>query len=375
MVFLEQKISQAKAKLLVEYPSFGTLASRLRLVKNEDIQAFKSDGIKLEYNPDFFERIELEEMAFVFANGAMHASLAHERRKNNRSGWLWQMATDLAINDMLTQNGLMRPDEAQYRKRFCGMYAEQIYAELQDDILRSEEDLEYEADDAEDVQKDQKEELEEESLQEEILQEQLFAEQALAHLMSEATRGDLPQSMERFFTFEIQGKINWRDALKVALDRYFRDDFVLMPPSKKLLSLGIYLPSSISQTFRLVIAVDSSGSVDEELLSSFLSEISFLMAMVQNYQIDLLVCDDKIHSHQTFLSGDLLECTLIGGGGTNYKPVFEFIDQELEDVKLLLYFTDLEGIFPKEDPRYEVKWVTPKEGQIPFGELLVLEGY
>jgi len=47
---LQQKISQAKAKLLVEYPYFGTLASKLILVKNDDIEAFKSDGVRLEYN-------------------------------------------------------------------------------------------------------------------------------------------------------------------------------------------------------------------------------------------------------------------------------------------------------------------------------------
>ncbi|MCD6259926.1 MAG: hypothetical protein J7J31_10025 [Helicobacteraceae bacterium] len=368
MSLLQNKISQAKAKLLLEYPYFGTLASKLEMVANEDIQAFKSNGVKLEYNPDFFERIELSEMEFVFANGAMHASLAHERRKNNRSGWLWQMATDFAINDMLTENGLMRPDEAHYRKRFCGMYAEEIYAELKDDLLRNDEDLEYEAEDSEDVQKEPNE-----NIQEEILQEQLLAEEAISRLTSEAARGDAPKSMERFFTLDSLGKIDWRNELKVALDRYFKDDFVLMPPSKKLLSQGIYLPSSISQTFRLVIAVDSSGSVDEELLNSFLNEVNFLMGMVQNYQIELLVCDDRLHLHQSFYTGERLECKLMGGGGTNYNPVFDFIEQELDDVKLLLYFTDLEGIFPKEEPPYEVKWISPKENEIPFGALILLQ--
>ncbi len=159
---------------------------------------------------------------------------------------------------------------------------------------------------------------------------------------------------------------------KSALDRYFRDDYTLLPPSKKLLSYGIYLPSSISQTFRLVIAVDSSGSVDEVLLNEFLSEVNFLMSLVQNYQIELLVCDDKIHSHKTFYSGDSLEVELKGGGGTDFRPVFKYIEDELDDVKLLLYFTDLEGFFPDISPNYAVKWVTKKEKEVPFGELIVL---
>ncbi|MFK5938427.1 MAG: VWA-like domain-containing protein [Sulfurimonas sp.] len=380
-MLLAKKISQAKARLLVNYPYFGTLASKLELVINDDIEAFRSDGVKLEYNSDYMQKLELSEMEFVFANGAMHASLAHQTRRNNRSTWLWQMATDMAINDMLVENGLDLPYGAQYRKRFAGLYAEEIYAELKADILREDEDLEYETDNADDVQdkkddtkaedKPQKKQTSEQ-LQEEILQEQLLAEEAVALLDKEFKKGEAPSSIEKFFNLDYMGKIDWREELKSALDRYFRDDYTLLPPSKKLLSYGIYLPSSISTTFRLVIAVDSSGSVDEELLNTFLGEVNFLMSLVQNYQIELFVCDDKIHSHQTFYSGDNLDVELKGGGGTDFRPVFDFVKENFDDVKLLLYFTDLEGIFPNEFPSYEVKWVSKKEKEVPFGEVIVL---
>ena len=377
------KLSQAKSKLLVDHPYFGTLAAKLDVVINDDIEAFKSNGVKLEINSDYLEGLELSEMEFVFANGAMHASLAHETRKNNRSGWLWQMATDMAINDMLVQNGLDMPYGAEYRERFTGMYAEEIYAELKDDILRDDEDLEYEADDEDDVQKKENEEQKEgevqlsdkeikEQLQEEILQEQLLAEEAIAALESKMKMGEAPESIERFFELENFGKIDWRDELRVAIDKYFRDDYVVMPPSKKLLYSGIYLPSNVSQTFRLVIAIDSSGSVDEELLNSFLGEVNFLMTLVQNYQIELIVCDDKIHTHKTFYSGDTLEVALVGGGGTDFRPVFKFIESEFDDVKLLLYFSDLEGFFPSEVPSYQVKWVSQKAKKVPFGEIIEL---
>jgi len=377
------KLSQAKSKLLVDHPYFGTLAAKLDVVINDDIEAFKSNGVKLEINSDYLEGLELSEMEFVFANGAMHASLAHEARKNNRSGWLWQMATDMAINDMLVQNGLDMPYGAEYRERFAGMYAEEIYAELKDDILRDDEDLEYEADDEDDVQKKENEEQKEgeqqlsdkeikEQLQEEVLQEQLLAEEAIAALEFKMKMGEAPESIERFFELENFGKIDWRDELRVAIDKYFRDDYVVMPPSKKLLYSGIYLPSNVSQTFRLVIAIDSSGSVDEELLNSFLSEVNFLMTLVQNYQIELIVCDDKIHTHKTFYSGDTLEVSLVGGGGTDFRPVFKFIESEFDDVKLLLYFSDLEGFFPSEAPSYLVKWVSQKAKEVPFGEIIEL---
>lgn len=377
-MLLHDKISQAKAKLLVDYPYFGTLASKLSLVQNDDIETFKSDGIGLEYNDEYLESLEMSELEFIFANGAMHASLAHEKRRSNRSGWLWQMATDMAINDMLVANGLDMPYGAQYRKRFEGMYAEEIYAELKADILREDDNLEYEAENEDDVQdkseetKPEHNEQTQEELQEEILQEQLLAEEAIAELTKEFQKGEAPAHIERFFKLDFLGKIDWREEIKSALDRYFRDDYRLLPPSKKLLSYGIYLPSSMSQTFRLVIAIDSSGSVDESVLNEFLSEVNFLMSLVQNYQIELLVCDDTLHSHTTFYNGDALEVNVKGGGGTDYRPVFDFIEEEFDDVKLLLYFTDLQGIFPKETANYEVKWVCQKEGAIPFGELIIL---
>lgn len=376
---LQEKISQAKAKLLVDYPYFGTLASKLELVTNDDIEAFISNGVKLEYNSDYLNELEIKELEFIFANGAMHSSLAHDKRRNNRSGWLWQMATDMAINDMLVENGMTLPYGAQYRKRFAGMYAEEIYAELKADILREEDNLEYEADDVDDVEpnsekKNQNEtpQRTEEQLQEEILQEQLLAEEAISLLESEFKRGEAPKTIDRFFKLEYEGKIDWRDELKLALDRYFRDDYTLLPPSKKLLYTGIYLPSTVSQTFRLVIVVDSSGSVDEALLNVFLSEVNFLMALISNYQIEILVCDDKVHSHKTFYSGDALDVELRGGGGTDYRPAFEYIEENFDDTKLVLYFTDLEGKYPRERPNYEVKWITSKIGEIPFGELIEL---
>jgi len=379
---LSQKISQAKAKLLVDKPYFGTLASKLELIVNDDIEAFVSNGIKLEYREAYLDGLEIEELEFIFANGAMHASLAHDKRRNNRSGWLWQMATDMAINDMLVENGMRLPYGAQYRKRFAGMYAEEIYAELKADILRDDEDLEYEADSADDVEKkDEKDSKNEcqmpeqtpEELQEEILQEQLLAEEAIALLEREFKKGEAPLSIERFFELEYEGKIDWRDELKMALDRYFRDDYTLLPPSKKLLYSGIYLPSSVSQTFRLVIVVDSSGSVDEVLLNTFLSEVNFLMSLVSHYQIELIVCDDKVHSHKTFYSGESLDVRLKGGGGTDFRVAFKFVEENFDDVKLLLYFTDLEGFFPTERPNYEVKWITSQNKDIPFGELILLE--
>lgn len=363
-----EKISRAKAKLLVDYPFFGTLASKLELVQNDDIEAFKSDGTTLEYNSDFLNESTLGELEFVFANGAMHASMAYDNRKNNRSSWLWQLSSDYAINDLLVQSGLERPHQAHYSERFTDLYAEEIYADLKADILRDPDELP--DNDGDDVNEENQSESTNESnsdktdsqeqiKQEQTLNEELFKEFAYSSLEKEQKSSNLPDTIERFFKIDFLSKYDWRDELRDTIDRFIKDDYVQMPPNKKFLSQGIYLPSLTSETFNLVIAIDSSGSIDDEHLNEFISEINSLMLSVQKYKIDVLVCDFKIRSHKVFVSGESLEMKIDGGGATDFRPVFEYIDKNIFDVKLLLYFSDKEGIFPEEMPSFEVKWIEP----------------
>ncbi len=377
----QEKISKAKAKLMVDYPFFGSLASKVSIVQNEDIEAFRADDSKLEYSSMFIDSASIEELEFALANSAMHAALGHENRKNNRSGWLWQLATDYAINDMLVESGLERPYQAHYNKLYEGLYAEEIYVLLRDDLLRDDE-LEYEADNADDVNEDSSSESsqsseakdKEDNSSEQILDDQLFEEFVLNEIQKEKDDARFPDAIKRFFKLEVDGKINWRDELRDAIDRFARDDFVMMPPNKKYIYTGFYLPSATSETFNLTVAIDSSGSIDDELLGEFLSELNYLMLSVQKYKIDLLVCDEKIREHKTFYSGDELDVEITGGVGTDFRPVFSYIDEHLEETNLLLYFTDLKGVFPKDEPNYEVKWITKSETKPTFGDVILMDG-
>ena len=137
---LQKKISRAKARLLVEQPYFGTLASRLELSQSDDIESFLSDGTQLAYNGEYLDSLGLDELGFVLSNAAMHAALAHDIRQKGRMNWLWQLATDYAINAMLVENGLAVPQKINYDQRFVGLYAEEIYAILKDEIQNEEFD-------------------------------------------------------------------------------------------------------------------------------------------------------------------------------------------------------------------------------------------
>ncbi|HEX5622858.1 MAG TPA: hypothetical protein VFX57_00325, partial [Sulfuricurvum sp.] len=72
--------SKVKTKLLVEHPYFGTLASGLEIVVNDNIESFAVHGKRFEYAQDFFKTLSDDQVAFSLANASMHTILSHPSR-------------------------------------------------------------------------------------------------------------------------------------------------------------------------------------------------------------------------------------------------------------------------------------------------------
>jgi len=360
-LFTMLDFSRVKSKLLVEHPYFGTLSSGLEIVVNDNIESFTLHGNRFEYREDFFNTLSDEQVAFSLSNAALHTVLSHPSRIANRSPWLWYTACEHAINNMLIDNDFIPPSKITYDPRFRGQYAEEIYEELLDTITR--EDLN---------DKDNDSRRSDETLPDklEVAQTEIRSQNAL---QKAEDMGSLPEGLERLIPMALKGMIDWRSVLRDAIGGYYVSDYVMMPPSKKLLYAGIYLPSATSRHLELVIAIDSSGSVDEVILAQFIGEIESICELFGSYSIELLVCDDRVRSHQRFTNGESIEYSLEGGGGTDFTPVFEFIEMQLTPPKMLLYFTDLDGKFPMTEPHYDTVWIVPKMGDVPFGRVIEIK--
>jgi len=395
----EEKIAKAKAKLMLDHPYFGTLASALKLEKNNELLTFSSDGERMTYNSEYVEKLEVPEVEFMMANGAMHAVLRHQHRASGRTNWLWQTATDYVVNGMLVKNGMQAPVYANYESKFDGMYAEEVYEMLRaemnsdeeyasteqqteqitevDDVhaenLTMQKEL-TEANETDNTEYDSSENKEAhnttpdiENLSEEMKEhfEQIF--QKLNR------QGNLPQDLKFVVPEYFSHKVDWRELLYGYIASYAKSTYSFVPPNMKYLYRGIYLPSLSSDLLRIVIAIDTSGSVDESLLADFLGEVNSIMQSYPNYEIDVITADAKVQSHKVFLPGENLDYEVSGGGGTDFRPVFEYIDSYIDYPTLLLYFTDGMGIFPVNEVSYDVMWIMPEEKEVPFGEVMVLE--
>ncbi len=367
---IEKKLEIAKSRLMIEHPYFGTLASALKFEKNENIEAFMCEGDTYLYNDDYLESLSQDEISFTLANAAMHQALYHDKRQSKRMGWMWHLATDYAINAILVENGLALPERINYDSRFEGQYAEEIYetlrSEIMDDEVREEEGEDAESEDSEEKQsekisKDEKLEAEEAY--------ERFLEQVNQKLQKQ---GDLPKGLERIVDLKHGSSISWRDELYRYVNAHAKSDYRFFPPNMKYLYLGFALPAIYGEHLSITVAIDTSASVDKVLLEQFLAELAEIMQIFPNYEIELIECDAKIQHISTLYPTEPLTATLKGGGGTDFRPVFDYLEDKIVDRKFLIYFTDGMGKFPAYLPHIDTLWVMPEAVAVPFGETIVL---
>ena len=131
-----------------------------------------------------------------------------------------------------------------------------------------------------------------------------------------------------------------------------------------------------------VIVIDTSYSTNGALVEKFLEETFQIIGQRDSFfhksHIRILQCDNQVQSDIIIRSEEditklLANFSLIGGGGTDFRPAFAYVDQLLSEgafhhLKGLLYFTDGKGIYPARRPSYETAFVfigEEEEQQVP----------
>lgn len=126
-----------------------------------------------------------------------------------------------------------------------------------------------------------------------------------------------------------------------------------------------------SKVEELVIAIDTSGSCHKETVERFLAEIEKILmnkdTFFRRMNIHIIQCDSIIQDHTVIHSREewkeyLQDLSIKGRGGTDFCPVFRLVEKiqkegGLKKLKGLLYFTDGDGVYPREKPPYETAFV------------------
>jgi predicted metal-dependent peptidase len=190
-----------------------------------------------------------------------------------------------------------------------------------------------------------------------------------------AGRGDLPGGLGRAVGDVLHPPADWRAVLREFVSAHAKNDFSWARPNRRLLAQGLYLPGLHSEELGdVVLAVDTSGSISEQLLGAFAAEVNAVLAAFE-CAVTVLYHDTRIQKVQTWRSADgPLLLDPVGGGGTSHACVFDWLDQAGLDPACVVCLTDLDTTFPPVVPAVPVLWAVPGGAprNPPFGRVVPL---
>ena len=133
-----------------------------------------------------------------------------------------------------------------------------------------------------------------------------------------------------------------------------------------------------TRTLKLVIGIDTSGSVGDSDFKEFIGEIKGVMQCYKNDTL-LIQSDAKVQNVITWKPYMQLENKFKrhGYGGTDYEPVFKYLEDKVKDTELCIYLTDFYCTFPKKKPKFPVLWVVTSGGDMnnkpPWGHVIQIK--
>jgi len=379
-----------------------------------------TDGRRIVYDPAFVSSPQPAELEAVLAHEVLHCALGHHCRRGQRDPRLWNEAADLAINPLLVANGFSLPAGALIDPAFDNLSAEEIYARLlkrnngsssvektqlsqpqgsgdgaagHQQRVPSQEPFAANSGDALVPQPEENAELREgspafprpggfgevldamaedgqtASEAEKSRQQHEWNIAADQAIRSAKTCGHEPASLDRPLSESRETKQDWRTILRDFIAARTPSDYRWSPPNRRYVASGLYLPSvERAGLGTIVIGVDTSGSIGDDELEQFADEISAISDEAQPEAIHVVYCDAAVQSSQQFGPSEPIDLQPKGGGGTDFRPVFEWVEENGIAPVCLIYLTDLCCHSYPPIPEYPVLWVTDSRREAPFGE-------
>ena len=356
----ERRLTKAKISLM-RNPKFALWSGILMLGTTEvveDMPTAATDGRNEYYGREFVKSINDKQLSFVVLHENLHKAFRHLfvwRKLYEQNPRLANMACDYVINLILadtdpkfevieipTKNGkpFILLDE-QYR----GMNTKQVY-----DLLKKEKGGEggeegdergegfdyHDWEKAKELSEEDKEKLVKE-IDRAIRQGQIAAKRV------GSGAGGLPRELGDL----LEPQVDWREQLRDFAKSICsaRDMSSWRRPNRRYLGQGIVMPSMISERIgKIVLGVDTSGSVGTKELNVFLSEVKALADELHPEAIDLMYWGSSVVAHEVYTEGTmdtLVQSTRpVGGGGTDPRCVSDKIRDLGMSPECIIILTD-----------------------------------
>jgi predicted metal-dependent peptidase len=105
----------------------------------------------------------------------------------------------------------------------------------------------------------------------------------------------------------------------------------------------------------------------------FEAEVRSILSGQQPRVVHVLYFDAEVQKVETYTGGRPVTLAPVGGGGTDFRPCFNWLEEHGIIPQTLVFLTDLWGTFPDIVPPYPVIWASTDSRPVPFGQVIPME--
>lgn len=189
--------------------------------------------------------------------------------------------------------------------------------------------------------------------------------------------GKLGHGMARDVEALLEPVVPWQDVLRDWLKTTAKgeDLSTWRRPARRWLGQDLYLPSRYTESVeRIVIGIDTSGSIGEEALRRALSEVAGACESVNPQMVDVIYWDAEVAAHEVYEGERVKDIANVtkpkGGGGTDARAMFDFMDKRGIKADAVIMFTDGFTPWPRTLPCPVLWCISTKGLRAPVGETL-----
>jgi len=362
----EVRVKRAKIKLQKEKPFFADLLFFMRIKQEPRVKTFGVDiAGTLYYSPECSKGLTDDELKGVLIHEVLHLALLHTQRGRNKRlnkgklppHLIWNLAIDCHANNLTIQNGGVLPkwigcvprgnNQVEIRTKTKCIYkvddvdkktAEDIYIELYNNLPEGEGGGWVEGDfpflD---------EHFYEGTEKEAEKSEREWKQIALNALYRSKSIGKLPAGMDRLINDMIEPQVPWTSKLYKFITDDIINDYTYIRPHKRSEALDFYVPSFTKEKLSVALFADTSGSINDEDISTFKSEGIGILNAFDNVEMIFGYCDAVVQDVFELNSGEddkLVYSKAKGGGGTDMREIFKWLKKNEKNPDVIVVLTD-----------------------------------
>ena len=323
-----------------------------KYVVDPNVRTACTDGVNCKYGKDFIESLSESDLRGLILHENLHKAFQHTflwKHLYEQDARTANMACDYVINLIIkdisrdSRGFVTLPERGLIDERFRDMDSQQVF----DTLLQEGQGQGQGGEDGDEgAGLDDHDWSSGEQLPPEA-QDQIRKEIDQALRQGQILAGKMGGRMSRELLGMLEPKVKWQDQLREFMSSLVdgKDISTWQRVNRRWLQHDMYMPSTLSESMgRVVIGIDTSGSIGGAVLSEFLSEVKAICENVKPELIDLLYWDTEVAAHEVYSRDELDKLTAktkpAGGGGTNASCVPEYIKARGIKPECVIMLTD-----------------------------------